>query len=128
MVRAREDVDLSRAETSRNVLNRFADPDKSIRRGVRLEQVLIDEALDMKLPRHEPLPPRVEAEEPDVFMGLALRVPLLGRIRTSVANLDESGAPMAMVIMFGLLSSTALNMIVVPILYVRFGRPVTTAP
>ena len=30
---------------------------------------------------------------------------------------------MAMVIMFGLLSSTALNMIVVPILYERFGRP-----
>jgi Cu/Ag efflux pump CusA len=29
---------------------------------------------------------------------------------------------MAMVIMFGLLSSTALNMIVVPILYERFGR------
>jgi hypothetical protein len=28
-----------------------------------------------------------------------------------------------MVIMFGLLSSTALNMIVVPILYERFGRP-----
>jgi multidrug efflux pump subunit AcrB len=28
-----------------------------------------------------------------------------------------------MVIMFGLLSSTALNMIVVPILYDRFGRP-----
>jgi hypothetical protein len=25
--------------------------------------------------------------------------------------------------MFGLLSSTALNMIVVPILYERFGRP-----
>jgi Cu/Ag efflux pump CusA len=31
-----------------------------------------------------------------------------------------------MVIMCGLLSSTALNMIVVPILYERFGRPVTS--
>ena len=41
---------------------------------------------------------------------------------------SEIQAPMAMVIMFGLLSSTALNMIVVPILYVRFGRPVATAP
>jgi multidrug efflux pump subunit AcrB len=30
---------------------------------------------------------------------------------------------MAMVILFGLTSSTALNMIVVPILYERFGRP-----
>jgi Cu/Ag efflux pump CusA len=36
---------------------------------------------------------------------------------------SEIQAPMAMVIMFGLLSSTALNMIVVPLLYERFGRP-----
>ncbi len=36
---------------------------------------------------------------------------------------SEIQAPMAMVIMFGLLSSTALNMLVVPILYERFGRP-----
>ena len=34
---------------------------------------------------------------------------------------------MAMVIMFGLLSSTALNMIVVPVLYARFGRRVAAA-
>ena len=39
---------------------------------------------------------------------------------------SEIQAPMAMVIMFGLLSSTALNMVVVPILYERFGRPVAT--
>jgi CzcA family heavy metal efflux pump len=37
---------------------------------------------------------------------------------------SEIQAPMAMVIMFGLLSSTALNMVVVPILYDRFGRPI----
>ena len=37
---------------------------------------------------------------------------------------SEIQAPMAMVIMFGLVSSTALNMIVVPVLYARFGRPV----
>ena len=36
---------------------------------------------------------------------------------------SEIQAPMAMVILFGLLSSTALNMVVVPILYERFGRP-----
>jgi Cu/Ag efflux pump CusA len=36
---------------------------------------------------------------------------------------SEIQAPMAMVIMLGLLSSTALNMVVVPILYERFGRP-----
>ena len=39
---------------------------------------------------------------------------------------SEIQAPMAMVIMFGLLSSTALNMIVVPLLYERFGRPVSS--
>jgi CzcA family heavy metal efflux pump len=42
---------------------------------------------------------------------------------------DEPGTeilvPMARVILFGLLSSTLLNMIVVPALYLRFGRPVT---
>ena len=36
---------------------------------------------------------------------------------------SEIQAPMAMVIMFGLASSTALNMVVVPVLYARFGRP-----
>jgi Cu/Ag efflux pump CusA len=41
---------------------------------------------------------------------------------------SEIQAPMAMVIMFGLLSSTALNMIVVPILYERFGRAVARVP
>jgi Cu/Ag efflux pump CusA len=34
---------------------------------------------------------------------------------------SEIQAPMAMVILFGLFSSTALNMVVVPILYDRFG-------
>ena len=37
---------------------------------------------------------------------------------------SEIQAPMAMVIMCGLASSTALNMVVVPVLYYRFGRPV----
>jgi CzcA family heavy metal efflux pump len=36
---------------------------------------------------------------------------------------SEIQAPMAIVIMFGLLSSTALNMVVVPVLYERLGRP-----
>jgi Cu/Ag efflux pump CusA len=35
---------------------------------------------------------------------------------------SEIQAPMAIVILSGLLSSTALNMIVVPAVYFRFGR------
>ncbi len=44
---------------------------------------------------------------------------------------DEPGneilTPMAIVILFGLLSSTLLNMILVPALFLRFGRPVEAA-
>jgi CzcA family heavy metal efflux pump len=41
---------------------------------------------------------------------------------------SEIQAPMAMVILFGLLSSTALNMVVVPVLYDRFGRREPVSP
>ena len=41
---------------------------------------------------------------------------------------SEIQAPMAIVIMSGLLSSTALNMFVVPILYERFGRGAPAQP
>jgi CzcA family heavy metal efflux pump len=37
---------------------------------------------------------------------------------------NEILTPMAIVILFGLLSSTLLNMLLVPTLYLRFGRPV----
>jgi Cu/Ag efflux pump CusA len=37
---------------------------------------------------------------------------------------NEIQTPMALVVLFGLLSSMVLNMIVVPALYLRFGRPV----
>jgi Cu/Ag efflux pump CusA len=37
---------------------------------------------------------------------------------------NEIQTPMAIVILFGLLSSMLLNMIVVPALYLRYGRPV----
>jgi CzcA family heavy metal efflux pump len=50
--------------------------------------------------------------------GLAL-VPLALRGDHSGAELE---APMAMVILFGLLSATALNMVVVPIAYFNFSR------
>lgn len=41
---------------------------------------------------------------------------------------SEIQAPMAIVILFGLLSSTALNMIVVPALYLRFGEIAVRPP
>lgn len=37
---------------------------------------------------------------------------------------NEIQTPMALVILCGLLSSTALNMIALPALYLRYGRPV----
>ncbi|MBI4662186.1 MAG: efflux RND transporter permease subunit [Verrucomicrobia bacterium] len=39
---------------------------------------------------------------------------------------NEIQTPMAIVILFGLLSSMLLNMLVVPALYLRFGRPATS--
>lgn len=39
---------------------------------------------------------------------------------------SEIQAPMATVILYGLLSSTALNLVVVPVLYERFGQPAIT--
>jgi CzcA family heavy metal efflux pump len=39
---------------------------------------------------------------------------------------NEIQTPMAIVILFGLLTSMALNMVIVPALYLRFGRPATT--
>ena len=38
---------------------------------------------------------------------------------------NEIQTPMAIVILFGLLTSMVLNMIIVPALYLRLGRPVT---
>lgn len=39
---------------------------------------------------------------------------------------NEIQTPMAIVILFGLLTSMVLNMIITPVLYLRFGRPVVT--
>jgi Cu/Ag efflux pump CusA len=38
---------------------------------------------------------------------------------------SEIQAPMALVILCGLTSSTILNMVVVPVLYAHFGRPIS---
>jgi Cu/Ag efflux pump CusA len=49
--------------------------------------------------------------------GLAL-VPIVARMGQPGSEIQ---APMAIVILFGLLTSTALNMVVVPAIYFRFG-------
>ena len=41
---------------------------------------------------------------------------------------NEMQTPMAVVILCGLLTSMVLNMLVVPTLYLRFGRPVPRPP
>jgi Cu/Ag efflux pump CusA len=41
---------------------------------------------------------------------------------------NEIQTPMAIVILFGLLTSMILNMLIVPALYLRFGRPVVQIP
>ncbi len=56
--------------------------------------------------------------------GLALIPLTLGADKPG----NEILRPMAMVILFGLLSSTFLNMVVVPALFVRFGKSVEAEP
>jgi hypothetical protein len=53
-----------------------------------------------------------------VPMGFAGR-PRMSEVMKETAR----SAAMVRIIMFGLLSSIALNMVVVPIVYDRFGRP-----
>ena len=65
-----------------------------------------------------------ERVAPIVMTALAAGLALVPIALSAGEPGSEIQAPMAMVIMFGLLSSTALNMVVVPILYERFGRPV----
>jgi CzcA family heavy metal efflux pump len=64
---------------------------------------------------------------PIVMTALAAGLALVPIALSAGQPGSEIQAPMAMVIMFGLLSSTALNMIVVPILYDRFGRAAAAA-
>jgi Cu/Ag efflux pump CusA len=60
---------------------------------------------------------------PIVMTALAAELALVPIALSAGQPGSEIQAPMATVILFGLLSSTALNMVVVPILYERFGRP-----
>ena len=58
---------------------------------------------------------------PILMTALATGLALIPLALASGQPGSEIQAPMAMVILFGLLTSTALNMIVVPALYLRFG-------
>jgi CzcA family heavy metal efflux pump len=60
---------------------------------------------------------------PILMTALAAGLALAPIARSAGEPGSEIQAPMAMVIMFGLASSTALNMIVVPVVCFRFGRP-----
>ena len=62
---------------------------------------------------------------PILMTALAAGLALVPIAMSAGSAGSEIQAPMAMVILLGLFSSTALNMIVVPIMYERFGRPVS---
>lgn len=64
---------------------------------------------------------------PILMTALAAGLALVPLARALGEPGSEIQAPMAMVILFGLLSSTALNMFVVPSLYLRFGALGRTA-
>ena len=55
-------------------------------------------------------------------MALAAGLALVPLALSGARPGAELEAPMAVVILFGLLSATALNMLVVPIAYLRFSR------
>ena len=65
---------------------------------------------------------------PILMTALAAGLALVPIAMSSGEAGSEIQAPMALVILFGLASSTVLNMVVVPVLYARFGRPVEREP
>jgi Cu/Ag efflux pump CusA len=64
----------------------------------------------------------VERLSPILMTALAAGLALIPLALGSDKPGSEIEAPMAVVILFGLLSSTLLNMIVVPVVYLRFGN------
>lgn len=65
----------------------------------------------------------VERLAPILMTALSAGLALLPLAFRAGESGSEILTPMAVVILFGLLSSTALNMLVVPALYLKFGRP-----
>ena len=64
----------------------------------------------------------VERLSPILMTALAAGLALIPWPSGSQKPGSEIEAPMAVVILFGLLSSTLLSMIVVPVVYLRFGN------
>jgi Cu/Ag efflux pump CusA len=67
----------------------------------------------------------MERLAPILMTALAAGLALLPLALRGDAPGNEILTPMAIVILFGLLSSTLLNMLVVPALFLRFGEPAT---
>ncbi|MSR75145.1 MAG: efflux RND transporter permease subunit [Planctomycetes bacterium] len=69
----------------------------------------------------------IERLSPILMTALAAGLALVPLALRGDAPGNEILTPMAIVILFGLLSSTLLNMILVPALFLRFGKPVPRA-
>jgi CzcA family heavy metal efflux pump len=69
----------------------------------------------------------LERLAPILMTALAAGLALLPLALRGDAPGNEILTPMAIVILCGLLSSTLLNMLVVPALFLRFGEPISTA-
>jgi Cu/Ag efflux pump CusA len=70
----------------------------------------------------------MERLAPILMTALAAGLALIPLAVSAEKPGNEILRPMAIVILFGLLSSTLLNMAVVPALFVRFGKPVAAEP
>jgi CzcA family heavy metal efflux pump len=70
----------------------------------------------------------LERLAPILMTALAAGLALLPLAFSGGRPGNEIQTPMAIVILFGLLTSMLLNMVVVPALYLRFGRPVEAEP
>ena len=70
----------------------------------------------------------VERVAPILMTALAAGLALVPLAVSGDEPGNEIQSPMAIVILGGLLTSTALNMLVVPAVYLRLGRPIQPAP
>jgi len=86
---------------------------------IRVEGASFDEAIERG---------SLERLSPILMTALCAGLALIPLVLAGDEPGNEIGAPMGVVILGGLLSSTALNMLVVPALYARFARPKRPPP